>query len=94
MTAIPKPPHGLEKRGRALWTAYLADFDLDAVERATLHEACRTADELDRLSGAIASADVLAVGSQGQPVVSGLYDGVRRHRETLAKLLTLLKVDK
>jgi len=46
-SAVPKPPAGLRKAGRALWTAVLTDFELTEHESVVLREACRIADSLD-----------------------------------------------
>ena len=44
-----RAPEGLDKGGRELWSAVIADNELDAVQRVTLLEACRAKDRLDKL---------------------------------------------
>jgi hypothetical protein len=47
----PKPPTGLKPRGRGFWNDVTGAFDLAPVELQLLAEACRTADECERLAG-------------------------------------------
>jgi hypothetical protein len=42
-------PEGLGVGGRSLWVSVTADHSLDAVQRVTLLEACRSKDRLDKL---------------------------------------------
>lgn len=86
------PPADLAKSGRALWTATLASFELDATELRLLTEACRVADELDTLRDALASSEPLVAGSQGQPRPNPLYDEMRRHRDSLVKLVAAIGI--
>jgi hypothetical protein len=93
VTAMRKtPPGDLSKAGKALWTETLATFDLDATEQRLLAEACRACDELDVLRRALASSEPLVEGSQGQPRPNPLYDEMRRHRDSLAKLIGALGI--
>ena len=66
-------------------------FELSAGEAAVLGEACRTVDELGRLAEAMPDAELIVEGSTGQPRGNPLLDEVRKHRETLARLLSALK---
>ena len=88
---IPKPPDDLAATGTKLWRTMLIDYDLTASELVILHEAARTSDELDRLAAALVTAELTVKGSMGQPVSSPLLDDVRRHRDTLGKLLGQLR---
>ncbi len=89
-TKVPAAPRGLQVRGRALWRAVLADFELRADERVVLTAACRTADELDRLETELATAEVMVEGSTGQMRVNPLFTEVRQHRKVLGTLLRQL----
>lgn len=82
-----KVPDDLADAGAALWADVTEKFDLDADDAALLEQACRTADELARLSDAAGIAEPMVEGSKRQPVVNPIYEEVRRHRLTLAKLL-------
>ena len=65
---------------------------LDPAETALLHKLCRTADELDALTTAMAGQSPLVEGSQGQPRANPLLAEIRQHRklaETLAVSLAL-----
>lgn len=64
-TAAPNPPRDLQRSGRALWRAVLADFDLDEHERGLLHETCRTRDLCDQLQTVLDTEGVMSTSSQG-----------------------------
>ena len=70
---VPSPPRGLRAPGSGLWTAIVADLDpsweLDARETAALGEACKIADQLDRLDKAVAVEGATVRGSRGQTTV-------------------------
>ena len=64
---------------------------LRLAELANLAEACRTADELDRLEKAVRALPELVVsGSTGQPRPHPLLEEVRRHRQLLERLTIAL----
>lgn len=86
-----KPPSGLRRTGRGLWTAVLSDFDLDTHEQTILREACRTADTLDDLQAALVSDGVMSESSQGSRVHPALVE-LRQQRVTFARLLTALRI--
>lgn len=88
--SAPKTPAGLGAAGRKLWREVLADFELPPDGLSLLTAACRTVDELDKLHTAMAGAEVMTTGSQGQPVVNPLFAEARAHRATLARLLAQL----
>lgn len=52
---VPEPPSELRETGRLVWVAAHEAADLSAIHRHLLLEACRIADRLDRLHGAIGS---------------------------------------
>lgn len=85
-----EPPEGLADAGRALWLEVLAVFELAPAELALLAQACRTVDEVEAISAAIADGPVVVPGSTGQPRVSGLFAEARAHRLVLGKLLEQL----
>ena len=74
-------PSGLRTAGKRLWSAVAESFVLNPGELANLAEACRTADELDRLEKAVrALPDLVVSGSTGQPKVHPLLAEARAHR--------------
>lgn len=83
-------PDGLLEAGQALWDRVTVDYELAPDELALLLQACRTVDELDAMSAALAAGSVTVKGSTGQPKVSGLFAEARAHRLVLAKLLQQL----
>ncbi len=94
MTTKPRKPApcDLKARGKALWRSVIGTYVLDPAETALLHELCRTADELDVLTSAMAEASPVVAGSQGQPRANPLLAEIRQHRklaETLAIALAL-----
>lgn len=92
MTATaPKPPAGLQRSGRALWRAVLADFDLEEHERQLLHETCRTRDLCDRLQSVLDADGPMSESSQGIRVHPAAVE-LRQQRITLARLLAALNV--
>jgi len=84
------PPKDLQAPGRALWRSIIEVYTLSEVELGLLRESCRCTDELEVLRSAVLAAEVLAEGSTGQPVVNKVFDELRRHRESLAKLLAAM----
>jgi hypothetical protein len=85
-------PSDLKSRGRALWRSVVGKYVMDPAETALLHELCRTADELDALTVAMADQSPVVEGSQGQPRANPLLAEIRQHRklaETLALALAL-----
>jgi hypothetical protein len=88
-----KPPAGLKASGRRLWAAIADHYILTPAELANLAEACRTADECDRLEKAVrALPDLVVPGSTGQPKVHPLLEEVRRHRLLLERLTNALNL--
>ncbi len=74
---MPAPPAGLAARGKALWRATHADYELDVLETELLTELCRVVDRCDVLEKELKGLKSLAVlGSAGQwrchPLMSAL----------------------
>jgi hypothetical protein len=88
-----KPPTGLKAPGRRLWLSVATRYVLTAGELEMLGQACRTADELDRLERAVrALPDLTTTGSTGQPRAHPLLEEVRRHRLLLERLTGALNL--
>jgi hypothetical protein len=88
----PATPRNLGSRGRRLWRSVVADFELDVGDLELLELACRTADDVDRLTGELATADTWATGSRGQTIVNPLVREVRDTRAAFARLLAGLNL--
>ena len=86
-----KLPVGLKTCGKRLWSAVADVYVLNPAEVSMLEQACRTADELDRLERAVRVLPELVVqGSMGQPKPHPLLEEVRRHRVLLERLTASL----
>lgn len=81
--AVPE----LGERGRQLWLGVHAQWTLRPDEELILIEACRTADELDRLEQRLAKASPTVLGNRGRPQPNPLLGQARAHRLALRQLL-------
>ena len=82
-----RPPTGLKAPGKRLWAAVATKYVLTPAELEMLGQACRTADELDRLERAVRElSDLTTTGSTGQLKPHPLLEEVRRHRLLLERL--------
>src|SRR5215213_9305237 len=80
----PRPPTGLRAPGRRLRVSVAERLEM-------LGQACRTADELDRLERAVrALPELTTTGSTGQLKPHPLLNEVRAHRLLLERLTTAL----
>jgi hypothetical protein len=87
----PRRPVGLREPGRRLWAAVVGGYMLTPAEIEMLSEACRTVDELDRLTRAVrALPELTTAGSTGQVVAHPLLAEVRAHRRILERLAAAL----
>lgn len=88
-----RPPGGLRAAGKRLWVAVADQFLLNPGELAMLEQACRTADELNRLESAVrALSELVTTGSTGQIKPHPLLAEVRAHRLLLERLTTALSL--
>ena len=86
-----RPPAGLKSPGRKLWAAVVESFVLNPGELSMLEQACRTADELDRLEQAVcALPELTTTGSTGQLKPHPLLAEARAHRLLLERLVGAL----
>lgn len=88
---VPRPPTGLKKSGRALWTAVLTEYELDEHESATLTQACRITDHCDALQRLLESEGVISESSQGSRVHPALVE-LRQQSIALARLMSALRI--
>ena len=88
-----RPPSGLKGPGKRLWASVAEKYVLTAAEVEMLGQACRTADELDRLERAVrALPELTTTGSTGQLKPHPLLAEVRAHRTLLERLTTALSL--
>jgi len=92
MTA-PKPPTGLKRRGKLLWTEIAGALDeqgleLEEHERSLLLEACRTVDQLDALDAILRRGDLTLPDGRVNPALVE----ARQQRITLTRLIASLRL--
>jgi hypothetical protein len=75
-----------------LWRHLVGDVEDSPLAPELLAEACRLADELDRLRAELAAGELVVAGSMGQPRGSPLLAEVRRHAAALRDLLAALPI--
>ena len=86
-----RPPSGLKASGKRLWLSVADRYVLTAAEVEMLGQACRTADELDRLEKAVRElTELTTTGSTGQLKPHPLLAEVRADRTLLERLTTAL----
>lgn len=88
----PGPPPTLGDAGRRLWADIRLEWDLRPDEERMLLAACSTADELERMEGALAEADPVVRGSKGQDRAHPLIAEVRAHRLALRAFLDAIGI--
>lgn len=108
--SAPNPPSGLRAWGENLWDRVTGETTLDPAGYYILAEACRTADIIERLSGALRSNNtqwislsdeiVQAMQVNGVEaaeihlVVNPILGEIRQQRLTMRQLLAQLKLGK
>lgn len=92
MATKHEAPDGLGDKALVVWTEIAEGYDLRIDELRVLEDACREIDLIERLEEDLKTADLIVVGSMGQPVASPLVQELRQHRGVLARLLGWLKL--
>jgi hypothetical protein len=102
----PQPPKSLKAWGKQLWDQVIEATSLDPAGYFILAEACRTADIIERLSGALASGSTtwLSLAEEAEQigdgavqiniVVNPILGEIRQQRLALRQLLAQLKLGK
>lgn len=89
----PKPaPKGLGPAGRRLWRQVVAEFELNPVEVELLRQACPLVDQLERLNAQVVTEELVTTGSTGQPAANPLLDAIRKHTDTLNRLMVAMRI--
>lgn len=92
MSFNPDPPEGLGSKALVVWSEVSDAYDLRVDELRVLEDACREIDLIERLEAELRGAELIVVGSMGQPVANPLVQELRQHRGVLARLLGWLKL--
>lgn len=92
MSTNTDPPEGLGSKALVVWNEVTGNYDLRIDELRVLEDACREIDLIERLESELRGAELIVVGSMGQPVANPLVQELRQHRGVLARLLGWLKL--
>lgn len=88
---LPKPPPGTRAAGRRLWTAVLADFELDEHELVLLAQAVRTLDTVNALDAIVRSEGPMVTTPSGPKAHPALVEA-RQQRIVLARIEAALRL--
>lgn len=88
----PKPPPGLQERGRRFWRAVVGTYELEPDEVEVLVEVCRTLDQVETLQAAVDRDGLTVRGSVGQVRIHPAVSELRSSRLALGKLLAQLEL--
>jgi hypothetical protein len=82
-------PKGLEYQGQKLWKSVIAEFELgqEPHKLRVLFDACKLADQIDRLDKAMATEPLTVKGSMGQKTIHPCLAQAQSARGLLAQLL-------
>lgn len=93
MSEIPRPPKGLDARGRAFWRDLYGKYDFSEHEERLVLEACRMVDTIDGLGKRVDVDGLMVAGSQGQLVLHPAVGEKRQQQLALARMLSILNLD-
>lgn len=85
-------PAELAVSGRRLWSAVTADYELEVHELLLLEQACRAADQLDRLAEEAAGQPVTVTNVKGDRVTHPAIVESRQQGLALSRLLASLRL--
>jgi hypothetical protein len=85
-----RPPKEIGPRGRALWRAVTARYELTPTELELLRELCCATDELGRLVTVSKNVRTTIPGSRGQDIMHPVFAELRYHRENVRRLFVAL----
>lgn len=94
--SVPRAPSGLGSAGRRLWQGTFAPrengarLELRPDERVLLVEACRLADDVERIRKLLDGVPLMVPGSKGQPVTHPLRSELHRTVASLDRVLRTL----
>jgi len=83
---------GLGSSGTALFTSIDDHYELEVHERLLLVEACRTADRLNAIADALASAPLTVTNARGDEAAQPLLSEARQQQLVLARLIASLRL--
>jgi hypothetical protein len=87
-----KTPAGLRIKGKELWTAVLAEYDLETHEELLLLQACRCADRLEFMDKELRSAPLTVTNFRGDEVPHPLLTESRQQAIVLSRLLASVRL--
>lgn len=90
MSAAPKPPADLAKRGATFWRDVVSSYELRTDERELLVEACRCLDRLDALREAVKADGLVVKDTRGRTSLHPAATEERQVRLLLRLLLSQL----
>ncbi len=83
-------PKGLGARGKALWRAATADFELSTSDGIMLEQACAQLDNIAALEALLAEQGLLVEGSTGRQRLNPVVAEIRQGRLAFGKLIDAL----
>jgi hypothetical protein len=86
-----RAPKELNDTGKKLWNRVLRDFELADHEELVLLQACRIADNLDRLQLEMTGTSLVIDSSQGSRIHPALVEA-RQQSLALAKVMASLRI--
>jgi hypothetical protein len=92
MTTTAKAPAGLAVAGRKLWASVTDEYDLLVYEELLLLQACRCADQLDRLAVEAASGPPTITNYKGDLTAHPALTEARQQAIVLSRLLASLRL--
>jgi hypothetical protein len=97
VSAVQKPPAGLQKTGISLWKAVLADvhedWELDSKDFHALEQAARAADRAQELEELIDRDGLMIAGSTGQDRLHPAISEQRMLRQLSALLVSRIALE-
>lgn len=88
-------PKGLSTQGQKLWKSIVSSFSLedDPDKSRILFDACKLADQIDKMEKAMAGEPLTVLGSARQRVIHPLVAEIRVSRALLAQLLARMNFE-
>jgi hypothetical protein len=97
VSAVQKPPAGLQGHGSALWKAVIADvheeWELDSKDLHSLEQAARAADRAQELEELIERDGLMIAGSTGQERLHPAISEQRMLRQLSAVLVSKIALE-
>jgi hypothetical protein len=93
VTAVPRPPAGLEARGRKLWKSIHDQHpNISEPEREVALEACRVADRLERLDVICRASEPVIETDKGGLITHPAFGEARQQQNLLKQMVAALRL--